>query len=64
MDMPENADMVNLKSASIVVIMLLHKGFDSYSIANKASVAFWREFRFNKELQSDAEEDYMKAAEQ
>ena len=37
---------VNIKSASFVVIMLLHKGL-THTFTNKASVAFWREFHFN-----------------
>ena len=45
--LPENETTVNLKSASFLVIMLLHEGLTQYSITNKALVAFWPEFHFN-----------------
>ena len=45
--LPKNKTMVNLKSASFIIIMLWHEGLTS--IANKALVCFWREFHFNNE---------------
>ena len=47
MSLTKNENTVNLTSASLVVIMLLHEGFDSYTLKKKKSLAaFWREFRF------------------
>ena len=42
----ENKNMVNLKSASFVVIMLLHEGLTHKHSQKKALVAFWWEFYF------------------
>ena len=43
---PENENTVNLKSASFIVIMLLHEGLTRTHSQKKAYVAFWREFHF------------------
>ena len=40
----------DLKSASFIVIMFLREGLTHIQIINKALVAFWREFHFNKLL--------------
>ena len=45
-NVPKTKTTGNLKSASFIVIILTWR-FDSYSIPNKASIAFWRESRFN-----------------
>ena len=42
--------MVNLKSASFVVIMLLQEGLTNIQPQKKAQVAFWREFDLNSPL--------------
>ena len=54
MSLTQKENTANLKSASFIVIMLLHKGLTSYSITNKALAAFWREFRFNTRVNRQA----------
>ena len=44
--LPKNETTVNLKSASFVVIMLLHEGLTHILSQKKALVAFWWEFHF------------------
>ena len=45
--LPKNKTMVNLESASFVVIMLLHECLTHIHSQIKRQVAFWREFYFN-----------------
>ena len=49
--LPKNETMVNLKSASFIVFMLLHKGLTHIN-ANRVLVAFLREFHFKRFLKS------------
>ena len=39
MSLPENENTVNLKSASFVVIMLLHEGFDSCTLTKTLTLS-------------------------
>ena len=50
MDMPENANKVNLKSASIAVIMLLHEGLTHIQSQIKPRLLFGESFTLKHQL--------------